>query len=404
MIRPPRLLYRMAGVAIGLALLSVFLSIPQLRSEAQYKKGVQALMQGNYAQARRRFQNAISLQRKQPMFYAAHALATFRAVAGATLPPAPWRNLPAISATDEVLLREAADDYQGALRLSPNDATFWSNLGWVESYLHREAEAKDAFKSAVLVEPQDAASRIGLGLLEERRGLVNEALEQYAQSLASSPRTVDSPFFADLKARNPSGATTVISRCLDIMNSMPSSPLVQASIAKVHAYQGRQQAASEEYTAALQQLPDLSYAWANLGSLDLALGKTPSAQVDFERALALYSWNRFAANKLAALAFSSGDMATARKLYTRTVLTPLLSIHANRTARVYHVPWVDTDDLIPTGLLEYMSPPIEPLKLCGSWWNDVSRSYGGYPMWRSRIASQQQFCAADANIPVSGNK
>lgn len=402
MIRPPKLLFGLALAAFGLALLSILLSIPELRSEAQYKQGVGALGRGNYAQARRSFQNAMDLEPKQPMFYAAHGLATFRAASAAALPHEPWKGLPVASPADDALLREAADDYRSALRLSQNDSTFWSNLGWIDADLHRDAAAAEAFKRAVLAEPQDAASRVGLGLLDERSGLINEALGQYAEALVSSPRIIDSPFFSDLKARNPAGADSVISRCLEILNAMPGSPLVRASIAKVHAYQGQDAEASREYTEALQELPDLSYTWANLGSADLATGKTASARTDFEKALALYSWNRLAANQLASVAFSSGDLQTARRFYIRTLLTPLLSVHANRVARVYHVPWVDADDLIPSGMLEYINPPIQPLKLCGGWLDGLSRSYGGFPLYRERIARQQQFCAAQADVPVRG--
>ncbi|MGA3327437.1 MAG: O-antigen ligase family protein [Terriglobia bacterium] len=401
MFRPPRLIFGMAYIAIGLALISIFLSVPQRRSEIQYGQGLNQLSRGDYTQARRSFQNAISLQRKQPMFYAAHALATFRAVAA--LPSQPWKDLSPVTTTDEVLLREAEDDYRSALSLSKNDPTFWSNLGWVEAYLHNDAPALEAFRQAVLVDPQDSASRVGLGLCYERRGLINEALEQYAHALALSPHILDSQFFTDLKKRNPSGATTAIVRCLDILNTMPSSPIVLALIAKVHAYQGQDEAASLEYTSALQELPYLSYTWANLGSVELALARSGSARLDLQRALNLDASNRIAANKLASMAFSGGDLELAKRLYIQTLFTPLLTLHAFQTPRIYFVLPADWDDLVPSGLLDYVNPPIEPLNLCGPWLDDLARSNGGFPRLRSRLATQQQFCSSKVNNSAHGN-
>src|SRR5208282_6098228 len=81
----------------------------------------------------------------------------------------------------------------------------------------------------------------------------------------------------------------------DILNTMPSSPIVLALIAKVHAYQGQDEAASLEYASALQELPYLSYTWANLGSVELALARSGSARLDLQRALDLDASNRIAA-------------------------------------------------------------------------------------------------------------
>jgi tetratricopeptide (TPR) repeat protein len=240
-------------------------------------------------------------------------------------------------------------------------------------------------------------------LCYERKGLINEALEQYARALALSPHILDSLFFADLKIRNPSAATRVIGRCLDILTAMPRSPIVLALIAKVHAYQGQDEAASLEYTSALQELPYLSYTWANLGSADLALGRSRSARLDFQRALDLDASNRIAANKLASIAFLGGDLDLAKRLYIQTLFTPLLTLHAFQTPRIYFVFPVDWDDLVPSGLLDYVNPPIEPLSLCGPWLDDLARSNGGFPRLRSRLATQQQFCSSKAYIPVHGN-
>jgi Flp pilus assembly protein TadD len=154
-----------------------------------------------------------------------------------------------------------------------------------------------------------------------------------------------------------------IGRCLDILANMPESPLVLASIAKVHAYQGHYEAASQELAVALQGLPDISTAWTTLGLVELAKSHSDSARLDFQRALALDPLNRVAVNQLAVIAKSAGNIPLARGLYFDAQAMPLASKHWERTWRIYHVPPVTTNDLIPSNLLEYVGPQLQPLDM-----------------------------------------
>jgi Tfp pilus assembly protein PilF len=362
-VRHLRSMYLMAFVAAVAGIATLTLRLNESRAEHQYEVGCVQLRQHDYIGADRSFDNAIAIQPDQPMFFAARALERSRPVRATLSVDRPWQHLPAIANADMLLLQGAAEDYRRALSLSMNDAAFWSNLGWVEAYLHNDAQALDAFRQAVIVDPMDSTSRVSLGLFYERKGLLEDAHEQYAYALASSPRMLDSRFFADLTVRDPAGAAMTIGRCLDILANMPESPLVLASIAKVHAYQGHYEAASQELAVALQGLPDISTAWTTLGLVELAKSHSDSARLDFQRALALDPLNRVAVNQLAVIAKSAGNIPLARGLYFDAQAMPLASKHWERTWRIYHVPPVTTNDLIPSNLLEYVGPQLQPLDM-----------------------------------------
>jgi tetratricopeptide (TPR) repeat protein len=392
MIRTSLSLKMLASIALALSFLSLALAISQQRSEAYYNEGRRKLLEGNSLQALNSFQKAIDSEPDQPLFYAAHALAATNKVLGITMPSQSWKGLPELTGVDAALLRMAAADYNSALSFSRDDATFWSNLGWVDALLKNDDASLAAFRQAVLMDPNDAVSRIGLGLFYERRGSIEAALDEYAHSLVAFPRIVDSPFFTDLEARNRSGAPAVVVRSLDILSASPQSPIVLASMAKLHAYQGQYEVARREYISALSELPNLSYVWTNLGLLDLTQGRNRAASINFKRAQFLDKQNMIAVSKLASIKFENGEIETAKRLYARTLVTPLTSVHAERTWRIYHVPTIGADDITPAGLLYYIHPNSQPLSLCGDWLTHLTRLAGLSVQVRSKVQTQERLC------------
>jgi tetratricopeptide (TPR) repeat protein len=392
MIRILHSLEMLAVAALALAGVSLALAFSQQRSEAFYNQGRSELFAGNDQQALASFQSAIDSRQKQPMFYAAHALAVTDQLFGIAMPPRSWKSLPQLSRADSFLLNGTMEDYKSALKLSPSDATLWSNLGWIEAFLKNDHAALAAFRQATLTDPSDAVSRIGLGLFYERQGTIEDAMEQYARALVASARIVDSPFFKDLQVRNKSGSMTVVNHALELLMASPQSPIVVASIAKLHAYLGQDDLANREYNSVLNQLPNLSYTWTNLGLLALMQNNRSGASLDFQRALFLDGQNTIAANKLASIELADGNLDAAKSLYARTLLTPLASVHAERTWRIYHISAAASDDIVPAGLLYYISPDIQLIPLCGDWLDELSEFAGQSEQIRSRIESQENIC------------
>jgi tetratricopeptide (TPR) repeat protein len=391
----------LAYLTLGVSCVSFVLSLYLARAEKHYMTGSAALMAGDDRKARAEFERAIQMEPKQPMFYAADGLTAEEEALGTSLAPNLWRNLPASTNEKELLLAIAESDYKKSISLAENDGSFWSDLAWVETFRGENEQAEKSFAHAIQADPNDVMSRIGAGLLLERRKSETEAIEQYAYAIAVSPRILDSQFFADLRTRNADMAKAIVERSCDLFKTFPASPIHLAAMAKLHAFLGAEELAHSEYEKALNLLPNLSYTWANLGMLDLQRGNRSLAHTEFERALFLDGTNRLATNMLASIDREDGNLDSAQHLYARTLLLPESSIHTQRSWRLYHVLAPVPDDLVPPGLLSYLSPDIRSLEICDESWLERLREAGvEMPDMSRRISSQEKFCSTDRSTSV----
>ena len=391
----------LAYLTIVLSCVTFALSLRLARAEEHYITGSNALLTGDSSKARAEFDQAIQMEPRQPMFYAAVGLAAEEEALGTSLAPNLWRNLPASTQEKEMLLAIAESDYKNAISLAKDDGSFWSNLAWVETYRGEDDLAEQSFAHAIQADPNDVVSRIGAGLLYERSTSQAKAIEQYAYAIALSPRILDSHFFADLHERSPDMAEVIVKRSCGLVKTFSASPIHLAAMAKLHAFLGAEELAHSEYIKALGLLPNLSYTWANLGILDLQRGNRSLAHTEFERALFLDGTNRLPTNMLAAIDRVDGNPDSAQSFYARTLLLPESSIHAQRSWRLYHVPAPLPDDLAPSGMLSYLSPDIQPLDICDeSWLQSLSESGVVTPDVSRRISSQEQLCRADGHTSM----
>jgi Flp pilus assembly protein TadD len=391
----------LAYLAIGVSCVTFGLSLRLARAEKHYITGSAALMAGDNFKARAEFERAIQMEPRQPIFYAADGLVAVEEALGTSLAPNLWRNLPASTKEQVKFLAIAESDYKKSISLAEDDGSFWSDLAWVETFRGENDLAEKSFDHAIQADPNDVMSRIGEGLLYERRTSEADAIEQYAYAIAVSPRILDSQFFVDLRTRRPDMAKKIVDRSYDLLKTFPASPIHLAATAKLHMFLGAEGVAHSEYVEALSLLPNLPYTWANLGMLDLQRGNRSLAHSEFERALFLDRTNRLATNMLASIDREDGNPDSARRLYTRTLLLPESSVHAQRSWRLYHVLALVPDDLVPPGLLSYLSPEIRPLEICDESWLESLRQNGfETPDVRRRISTQEKFCSANGNTSV----
>jgi tetratricopeptide (TPR) repeat protein/O-antigen ligase len=384
----------LALVAVAISTISCVLCFYVEIAEGRYRNGCAKLVAGNYREARCEFALAIQDDPKQPMFYAADALATINEVLDASFTSESWRTLPVLTERQKVLLSGAALDYTKALGLSGDDGVFWSNLAWIEALRGNNSIALEDFQHAIRSNPNDPVARVGEGLLFERNGQEAYAYEQYAYALTAAPRIVDSRFFADLRSRDPEAGGAILERSCQMLITLPTSPIRLASLGKLHEAMGQVRLAHDEYVKALSLLPNLSYAWANLGRLDLQSNRLETARIELKRAMFLDESNRFAANLLAAIAFNENQTSDAQKLYARALLIPDVSVHAKWAWQIYYLPAPIVDDLEPPGLLSYVSPEFQALRICDDVLFSTLRATDGSSQdIIRRIIAQEDLCA-----------
>jgi Flp pilus assembly protein TadD len=74
-----------------------------------------------------------------------------------------------------------------AVRLSPDDASYWNSLGMVLGGNGGPQEAEEAFRRAVELDPSDARYSFNLGLVLADLGRLEEARSFFRKALENAP-------------------------------------------------------------------------------------------------------------------------------------------------------------------------------------------------------------------------
>ncbi len=147
--------------------------------------------------------------------------------------------------------KEAIELYSKALRLSPDNAFIYHNIGLSCYYLKDYSKAEKAFKTAVSLNPNIADTYNLLGQLYLRKKDDTEALKYFLRALEINP---------DLRDAHYNVATTYLRL-------------------------GKYELAAEEYKITLKIDPGLSLAHYNLATILRHQGKGEEAVIHFEKSL-----------------------------------------------------------------------------------------------------------------------
>ncbi len=83
--------------------------------------------------------------------------------------------------------RQALDEYEKAIKLSPRDPIAWTNLGTLSQTLGKSSKAIDAFKKAIHYNPNASLAYYNLGILYQNRGKYDKSVENYKQAIQLNP-------------------------------------------------------------------------------------------------------------------------------------------------------------------------------------------------------------------------
>lgn len=361
-----------------------------VRGETAYYAACNSLAQGDYAKAHEGFQAAISWNSQQPMFYAADSLALGHQMLDSSSADESW--LHPSGGLQGDLLRTARSDLEQALKLSNDDASFWCNLAWVERLQGDNTDAALSLKEALQRDPRDPVALISSAVFHADSALDGQTIDEYAAAVSAYPRLLDSPLFQKIQREHADAAQQIVQRADKLLFDETDSPIRSGYIGKLYAYESNSMA-QQELRKAVDSLPDLPYAWANMGALELAKKEPAQARENLERARYLDPSNRLAVNMLAELNYENGDIDRAERLYAQALLLPEQSPHALRIWRLYHVRPPVANDLILPALLPYISPGVTPIKLCDpSWLDRIENSAGHSTDVSKRIEDQIELC------------
>ncbi len=183
-------------------------------------------------------------------------------------------------------LAAAVAVFDAAVARYPSDARLHYWRGMALRRLARPADAAGALRRAVEIQPRFVEARLGLAAALAESGDAAGAEAAYRAALADDPV-----------------------RHAGAWNDLGFLLLQQQRMADAEAPLAR----------AVALAPDLTLALVNLGSLRLALGDGPAADLLFGRALRLDPANTSALANRGILAAQSGRMDEARDLFRRVV-------------------------------------------------------------------------------------
>ena len=351
---PSRALASLAAVA---AMSAGIIFLPAYSAGSYYAQAAAALAAGDFKGAVRPLELAEKREPGNAIFPATRGLALERSVA--PLVHVQDLHLPLHARVSaQPAIAAAMGAYRRALWLSPNDAAFHHNLGWLCALAGQEECAQEELARAVELDGSEPVYAVSLGLYWERRGRLERALPWYAEAVAVSPSLVDSEFFSDLQDRYPDEVAGVLQRAMDLLVARAGSPLIPTYLGKLLEHTGKWQEARSQVEQGLSQVPNLPRAWLTLGEIDAGTGAPAASQLCYRRALFLAKASPETLAKLADSYRAGGDAVRAFTLYRRSAAAPQWSVHASRVERLYHAGGAVPDDIVPSRLLQYCAPVI----------------------------------------------
>jgi tetratricopeptide (TPR) repeat protein len=276
-------------------------------------------------------------------------------------PNAIFRVRPAIPERSRLIIKIAIKRFERANHLNPADDGYLFNLAWLHALGGDWRHARLLFEETLTLR-NTAPYRIGLGFSLERDGRTDGALECYAEAVAIKPTVLESQFVHDLQERRPGAASFIARRAsviLDDQYARRHSPIVLGKMGELDMLSGHRNAARDAIKQAVHELPSLSAAWANLGAIAQEEGDTATAELDLKRATLLSVYLPVAWFRLGRLLEAKREKDAAVECYEQAVRQSGVrySDHARRVEVMYSTPFVVKDDVIPSGFLDYCSPP-----------------------------------------------
>lgn len=311
-----------------------------------------------------------------------------------------WRN-PQLDAEQRRHVEEAIRRYQQVLELNPGDDFVYHNLGWLYWLLQDKPQAAECLRRAISIDYSVPLYHVSSGLLDEYTDDMPSAAREYALALQMSPGLLDSRFYAELQRRAPEAARQILADSIARLEGQlggADDPMLKAKLGKL--YLPEQPAkALPLLQAAATQLPNLYRSWFNLGYAYELLGQEQQMELCYQKSSYINRLEALPHLRLAAYYDRQGRPHDAIRYYrlALTARSGQTSFHSTRVRRIYLSNYTVRDDIIPRGMLTYLSPDFD-LPAAYSRLSELSRQTGD-----ARSADQYRQRAEElTRKPVAG--
>ncbi|HEY0466507.1 MAG TPA: tetratricopeptide repeat protein, partial [Polyangiaceae bacterium] len=217
-------------------------------------------------------------------------------------------------------LEDAAALLEHAVRVTPNNALYLSNLGDVYRSLGRSSEAITVLLVAIARKPDFAEAVFNLAVAFEERGDLEAATLCFERAQELAPDTTQAAEqLTKLRAKREALASAAASVRPSGPQSSLSAPDGLAALAETLRLGGRPDDATVWYRMALQLNPRMPNAHTALGAIHAQAGHFDAAIEHFRRALEIDENFHIARGYLATALDGSGLIDEAQAIYRQAV-------------------------------------------------------------------------------------
>jgi tetratricopeptide (TPR) repeat protein len=212
---------------------------------------------------------------------------------------------------------QAIHAYQEAIRLKPEDASAWNNLGLVYNHLRQYDQAIHAHQEAIRLKPEDASAWSNLGIAYSDLHQYDQAIHAYQEAIRLKPGFVGAwinlgSAYSDLRQYD-----QAIHAHQEAIRLEPEDTSAWSGLGT--AYSGLRQygQAIHAYQEAIRLLPDYADAWSNLGIAYSGLRQYDQAIRAYQEAIRLKPEDADAWYNLGVCYAQQGDRIKVTQVYEK---------------------------------------------------------------------------------------
>jgi tetratricopeptide (TPR) repeat protein len=197
---------------------------------------------------------------------------------------------------------EASEFFHDILKLDPNNAIAFNNLGSAYSRLNRFQEAEECFRSAVVTRPDFVAAHCNLGMVLRWRGYLADSEISLRQALKLNPRYLDARINLGMTLALSNRFRDAAAHFKKVLKTKPRDPEALFGMGQIAGMEGRFEESEKIFKQALAVDPKMPIAWAALVNLRKMTTSDPSWLASVEEIVA----NKIPPMESATLHFAMG--------------------------------------------------------------------------------------------------
>lgn len=355
------------GVVAVAVLVSLYFSVVGLRrsySEVEYSRAAKAMQNSDYNVAIAHLMVAENNSRCDALYRSMKGLVLVRSLGDDAAFVNVWQRKYVMPQKDRGRVVDALRAYQDASECAPMDAELHNNWAWLDVMLGDYKTARVQLDMAKQIDPEAGLYHLSSGLLYEREGRLKDAYDEYSTAIAYSPHIMESEFFSQLSGRSERESERVAGNAMMVLANASDTPIKTAELARLSYTRDSDASTKMMLTGALSQLPALSYPWYTLGEIAETEGDAREAILDYKRSLFMDPMNRATLARLASIENATGNNYEALQAAEAAVMRVPVSEHAVESEMMYGMDTLSSDDVVPSGLLDYTLPHIRVENLC----------------------------------------